>query len=111
MKNILFICIILTFIITGCYNDSEETLFPQLSQCDSTLYSFKDQIYPLIDGNCNGCHTNQAPILTSYSNIKNNVDAIYNDINSGKMPQGGIKLNECLIKQFKKWKDNGMPNN
>lgn len=111
MKRILLICTLITILITSCYNDSEEELFPQLTSCDSTLFSFKDQIYPMIDGNCNGCHNNTQPIFSSYSSIKTNANSIYSDIVSGKMPQGGLKLSDCLINQFKKWKDNGMPNN
>jgi hypothetical protein len=111
MKKIIFISSIILILVTSCYNDSEEALFPQLSECDSTQYSFTNDIRPLIVENCNGCHSSQSPTFNSYTEIKNNADQIYSDIVSGKMPKGPVRLSDCLTKKFKKWKDNGMPNN
>jgi hypothetical protein len=107
----LLVFIAMLFLVSSCYYDSEESLFPSLAACDSAQYSFKTDILPLIDANCNGCHNNQAPILKTYDNIKSNASTMYNDIVSGKMPQGGTPLDDCSKKQFKKWMDYGMPQN
>ena len=102
------------FLATSCYYDSQESLFPSLVPlvpCDSAKYSFKTDILPMITSNCNGCHDNIAPNLTTYGNIKSNATTMYNDIVSGRMPQGGTPLDDCSKKQFKKWMDYGMPQN
>ena len=101
-KYILIFFVIISFVVTSCYNDKKETLFPSLVACDSTQYLFKTYILPMINSNCNGCHNNQAPILNSYVNIEINASSMYNDIVSGKMPQGGTPLDDCSKKMFKK---------
>ncbi len=70
---------------------------------------------------CTGCHSGTAPqgnlVLTSYNAVK---DAVQNK-NLVKcinyipgyvaMPQGGLKLTDCEIRQVEKWVDAGMQNN
>ena len=110
-KYSIILFVTLLFLATSCYYDSQESLFPSLVACDSAKYSFKTDILPMINSNCNGCHNNTAPDLTTYNNIKSNASTMYNDIVSGKMPKGGSPLDDCSKKQFKKWMDYGMPQN
>ena len=85
--------------------------------CDTSNVTFSGIIRPIIQNSCLGCHTNSTTLLTDYSHIKALVTngKLLCSINySGAcqpMPQGGVKLPPCKLKQFKIWVDAGAPNN
>lgn len=121
-KTILLLLIVFT---SGCYYDSEEKLYPQLStSCDLSNVTFAATVTPILQASCFSCHSN--------SNAANSGGGIkiqnYADVlilaNNGKlmgtvthasgyqaMPQGGGKLTDCEINQLQKWIDNGTLNN
>lgn len=113
MRKLFFLSVLFLTILSSCYYDTDEALFPQLSLkgCDTTQYTFSGAIQPMINAYCIGCHRTQVPTFNSYADIMANANTIYADINSGKMPLNSSKINSCYITQFKKWIDAGMPNN
>ncbi len=84
--------------------------------CSDTI-SFANQIMPMIQNNCTGCHdvgNSTAYTLTNYENISNNADAILNSLHGTSMqlmPQGGPALADTLIQQFSCWKCQGKLDN
>lgn len=107
--------------LNSCYYDNFKELRPEAalpsstSGCDTVnAISYSSQIAPILSSACLGCHDgNSAHDMTTYAPV--NADALagtlYNDVNTGAMPQGGTKLSDCDIAKIKKWVDAGAPNN
>lgn len=115
-KSALTIAVISLF-VSSCYNDSEESLFPlsyiDAQPCDTSIFTYKDAIRPMIEQSCISCHTSSTTKLSTYEQVKANADKILGSIShtSGmSMPQGAPKLENCKITQFKKWMTNGKLN-
>lgn len=91
------------------------------SPCDTNKFKFGNDIQPIMDKYCKGCHTGaSAPLgimLDSYngvSAIANNgklVGSITHQAGFVAMPQGGSKLSDCEIKKVEKWIESGTLNN
>ena len=111
---------LMILILTSCYYDVEEELYPTL-ECESLDMSYANDIVPLISENCYVCHaTNIAfgnVILDSYSNILVQVDngrlvgAINRMPGFAPMPQSANKLLDCNIEKIESWINAGAPNN
>lgn len=117
MNKILPIIFSLVLIAFSCYNDSEETLFPQNfinSQCDTSVFTYSAAIKPMIDASCLTCHSTQSLVLNNYNDITQNATRILGSIKHQggymAMPQGSAKLEDCKIIQFEKWISNGKKN-
>jgi len=120
-RKLLFL--ILPVIITCCYYDNEEALYPDAGgECDTLDVSFNYTIIPILSTYCYTCHSNQnAPVfgnnthLQDYADVSENsekiIGAINHDPQSPQMPLGGSKLNDCLIFQFEAWVNQGKQNN
>jgi len=121
-KTILLLLIVF---ITGCYYDSEEKLYPQLStSCDLSNVTFAATVTPILQASCYSCHSNSNAANSGGGiKIQNYADVVLL-ANNGKlmgtvthasgyqaMPQGGGKLTDCEINQLQKWIDNGKLNN
>ena len=85
--------------------------------CTDTV-SFANQILPMIQNNCTGCHepgnAGGGYSLSTYDEIVSNADAILNSMNGAGMqlmPQGGPALADSLIQQFSCWKCQGKMDN
>jgi len=114
--------IVLAFTTTGCYNDSEEFLYPDLNggDCDTTSVTFNNSVKPITDAYCVSCHGGSAPSgnvkVESYNDIKSLADdgRLVNVINGSNgypvMPEGS-KLPDCLIRTIEIWVEAGAPNN
>ncbi len=126
MKYLLFpvfiICVIM--LVTACYYDSEEYLYPQLGNpCDTANVTFSLSVKPLLQSYCYGCHSNSTSSLggnirlEDYADVKIRADdgSLYGSIShSGgfsTMPLGAAKLQDCKIALVQKWIDTGAPNN
>lgn len=125
MKITLKIFILLAIAsIAGCYYDSEERLYPKISNpCDDIEVTFSGTVTSILQP-CQSCHSN-SNASSSGSGIKlQNYKDVMIVVNNGKfmgsvnhasgyvpMPNGGGKLPECEISQLQKWIDNGSPNN
>ena len=73
MKSSIFILSLLIF--CSCKKDKAE--FYADANCSDTV-SFNDEILPLIQNNCSGCHDNQNGYsLTNHANISSNSSKIF----------------------------------
>lgn len=123
MKSIFLITTLLV-LVSACYYDHEEELYPILpdnSVCDTSNVTFQTTIQPIIQVNCAGCHGNTNPeaglSLTTYASIKATAE-------SGKLvarikglgvnimpPPPANPLGSCAITQIDAWISAGSPNN
>ena len=107
------------FLMNACYYDNEEELYPVL--CDTTNVTYANVIVPIIEINCNVCHSQilqSGGIVTEdYNSLVSLVDngrllgAINHDPGYSPMPKDGNKLSDCMIRQIKTWIAEGAPNN
>lgn len=109
--------------LTGCYYDVEEELYPAASaaDCDTSNATYSLKVLPVIQSNCYSCHSGLAPLgiisLEGYANLKTYADdgrlmgVITHAAGFPAMPQGGTKLNDCTISVIQTWIDNGALNN
>ena len=123
MKNILLVFFLFAIVIISCYYDSEENLYPVITNnCDTTSVTFAGSIAPLLQNNCLTCHSNNNAAsqggnirLQNYADIYTKKTVILASINrmtgALPMPKGTAKLNICLIRQAEIWINNGAPNN
>jgi hypothetical protein len=115
--------IILIFIVTTCYYDSEEYLYPQLNTCDTSNVTYTLSIKPILEVSCTSCHYAGAPQSTGGGiNLENYTD-VKEYTSNGKLlgaikhtsiypmplPLGSPKLDDCKIATFDIWKKNNYP--
>jgi uncharacterized membrane protein len=91
------------------------------SGCDTTNVKYSTHIKPLIQTNCQGCHSGAAPgggiNLATFAGVKAIADngKFFSSIShlSGykAMPQNGNKLTDCQITTVKIWINQGSPDN
>jgi len=109
--------------VTGCYYDSEERLYPKLSNpCDDTVVTFSGTITQILQP-CLSCHSNSLAAndgvgvkLENYADVQIYVKSgqlmgAINHTSAYPMPKGGGKLPDCEIAQLQKWIDSQTPNN
>jgi len=128
VKNLIRIAggiIVFQYMISGCYYDSEEFLFPEINnQCDTSNVTFGETIQPVLSQYCYSCHSNSAAAayggnikLEDYNDVKVYADngrllgAIQHAPGYSAMPKGGAKLDDCTINLFSIWIENGTPDN
>lgn len=90
-------------------------------QCDTTQFTFKRQIGPLINKYCAGCnygsYNSGNILLSNYREIKAVVDSskLYEAMTATngvkKMPTGVVDMQPCEVIQVRKWIESGAPNN
>ena len=115
-KNILILIIIV--LLSSCYNDKEELLYPtNQNECNNVNSSFAYDIYPIILNKCASpsCHNSNDVagnlVLESYEQISSNSQGIYQEcIVTQDMPIGQ-SLTQQEIKSLKCWLLSGSPNN
>lgn len=106
--------LIATWILEGAENLScDETN----QGCQTTDISFSAVVKPIIEANCQGCHSGGSPSgginLSSYVGIKARADSgqllgsIDWQAGFSQMPQGGPKLDQCKIDQIATWVGDG----
>ena len=108
--------------LSGCYYDNEEDLYPSLSNsCDTTNVTYSMTVAPIMQNNCNQCHSQS---IASGGIITVGYNDLIIIVNSGRlwgtinhlagysfMPKNGNKLSDCDIAKIGKWIHNGAPNN
>lgn len=123
MLRLISICFIISFIITSCYYDKADKLYPNASACDTAGMTFNAHVKPIIKTNCldKGCHTTANPtgsiVLETYANVKASTasDKLINALKytaggSKNMPPTG-KLSDCEIQRVDAWIKRGSPEN
>ena len=106
--------------LAGCYYDVEEELYPTTG-CSTTDMSYTNDILPIIDTNCYGCHdaaNNFAGVnVEGYDQLKIYVDnnellgVIRHESGFSPMPQNAPKMVDCDIEKIESWINAGAPNN
>ncbi len=94
---------------------------PNAGGCDTENISFSDFVKPLLQNQCQGCHSGATPSggidLTTHVNIKTYADngkligSIDHQAGFEAMPQGGAKIDDCSIDKIKSWVDAGALDN
>ena len=114
MRNLVFP--LLAIILTGCYSDNEEELYP-FAFCDTQNVTWSNDIQPLIQARCAtpACHApgQQSPDLSTYQGVFAKADRVRARAIDGSpsfMPPSG-KLASCDQIKLKDWLDQGAPNN
>lgn len=89
--------------------------------CETEDVSYSSIIRPIIQNNCQGCHSGNLPSggidLSTYEGVSAVANsgqlfgAIAYETGFSPMPQGAAPLPECTIEQIKSWIDAGAPNN
>lgn len=110
----LLLCIV--GLLSACYYDNEEELYPQ---GNSTLDLRYADIQPILQANCASCHMNgmkQGNVsLEAYNDVKEWVDngkllcSIKHEAGCFPMPQGGAKLPRWDIDKIAAWINDGAP--
>jgi hypothetical protein len=126
-KNI--ICLSLLSIgfalLTSCYSDKEEVLYPKGCDTDTiSVISYSIHVEPIVINQCYACHNNvnNASIggnikLEGHTNftlaIQNNnvLGSIKREPGVSPMPKNAPKLSECSIRLIEKWVNQGALNN
>jgi len=128
MKKILFAVTLLTVIVTGCYNDKSDKLYPAPTNvtCDTTTVTYAADVKPIIVANCavsGGCHDAAGKATsgfdyTVFSDLQGNAldGTLVRDItwatHANQMPKGtGSKLPDCDINKIIRWVNLGALNN
>lgn len=122
MKKIIAIAA-LTIIVTGCYNDKGDKLYPSPGTvvCDTTNITYANDIKPIFAAKCNtaGCHasavTGGGYDFTSHTGIQPTAlsGQIVNSINwvGNPMPKNLPKLSQCEIDKITRWVNQGALDN
>jgi mono/diheme cytochrome c family protein len=112
---------IYTWIAQGALNNYCEQM-----ECDSVNVSFSQEVFPIIQNNCLGCHSGPNPnggiSLTNYQQVKARASvpagspgsllgAITWNPGNTNMPQNGQQLQDCEIGIIRNWILEGMPDN
>jgi hypothetical protein len=125
MKTLLSIAVLFLLLLSGCYYDSQEYLYPQLNtQCDTTNVTYATSIQPVMQNYCLSCHSNASAgalggniKLENYADLKIYADngilykVVSHDPSVPAMPLGANKLDDCTLAIIKIWVDAGAPNN
>jgi len=118
--SVLALMFLISIVYLSCYYDSAEELYPIINnKCDTTNVTYTTTISSIISDNCGGCHISQiqsgASSLSGYTNVKNNINSIYNDVaqipgtSFNAMPKGSLQLDNCKINLIRLWKSKGCP--
>ena len=81
---------LLVLMMSGCYYDVEEDLYP-INNPDTLIVSYSADVEPLLNANCNvpGCHATGSglPVFETYSIVKSHVD-------NGKLEDRAITIQD-----------------
>jgi hypothetical protein len=107
--------------LSGCYYDDVETLYPQISGCDTTNVTYGATISQIMANNCNGCHSGSsanANVRTdNYTDLKIIADngklwgVVSHASGYSPMPKDRPKLSDCVLSRIKIWIDGGALDN
>ncbi len=117
--GILTVCLVtglLALALQGCYYDNKAENYGSAG-CDSANPTYTNNIAPLINQSCIGCHGSSGASagvsLTTYDlvkaqAVKGSLMGTLKQNGYSLMPPGG-KLSDCKLSQVDKWIRNGMP--
>jgi uncharacterized protein YceK len=119
-----FLALVGIAILSGCYFDKEDKLYPKpsTSLCDTTSVTFTATVLPIMMQGCatSACHdaTSQSGgyNLTTYTGVKVAVDdgklvgCIRQQSGFDAMPKSAAKLDDCSINKVARWVNLGAKN-
>lgn len=107
-------------VMSSCYYDAAENLYPA-TDCVTANMSYQTNIVPILQFNCNVCHS--AAVNSGNVNLEE-YNQVLISVNNGKllgsikhasgfkdMPQNAPKLVSCEIAKVEQWIKDGAPNN
>ena len=119
-KTIKWLFIGLLF-LNACYYDNEEDLYPTTAECVTDSMSFKNDIFPIINNNCVGCHNSGAlqggitmetyEQLTPYIESGSLLGSIKHQSGYSAMPKDAEKMTTCQISKIEQWIFQGAQDN
>ncbi|TVR40199.1 MAG: hypothetical protein EA392_04490 [Cryomorphaceae bacterium] len=118
LQAIIFLS--LAALLSSCYYDVEEELYPDFKLCDPENVTFSGTIQPLINTKCVSCHGNTNPgagiSLVTHSQIQaqalngNLLGTMSHSSGFSPMPKNEPRLPQCQLEEVQIWIDNGAPN-
>lgn len=123
MKKLWFIAA--AIVLVSCYNDSEESLYPNLDATlctidSNTVITYSDQISSTMTFYCLSCHDagnadkqGKGIRLSNYEEVKNEAQkgallgSIEHKAKYEPMPKDAGKLSDCNIEEIRIWINNG----
>lgn len=126
--GLLFASFLCPILLTGCYRDNEESLYPKATYpggvgCDTVNISYDRTVKYIFQRNCAipGCHASSAATggytLDNYVGVRSVVlsgriiGAITHAPGYVHMPKNGTKLDDCQLGQIRSWINQGAQNN
>jgi hypothetical protein len=114
----LIIGALITWMISGCYYDVEEELYPQ--GCNTEAVTYSNTVVPILQRECYTCHDalsqNGGVNLEGYNQfftwvVNGKVLASIKHESAFPMPDGLPKLDECTIAKIETWINAGAQDN
>lgn len=107
--------------ISSCAKLNEEEILDNFRYCKEDSVSFQNNVLPILNMDCNGCHSGpnaeDGVELTDYANVQlyassGDLIGVLDHIGGlAPMPYGRPKLNDCKIETIRKWIEEGMQDN
>jgi len=117
MRNSIYSFFLLIFItvFTSCEKDKVGGNLPYPDVICSDTISFVNDVLPIIQNNCTGCHNNSnGYTFTNHQNISSNYAAIIGSMQGlgyQLMPKGLPAIPDSVIQKIQCWVNQGMKNN
>lgn len=122
MKKILILSVFIIATLISCSKEEKEPIVnPPVNNCETEAMSFQNDVTPILQTNCLGCHSTAAAfgniILDNYDEVSKVINAgrllgsIKHESGFSSMPQNGDKLSDCDIDKIESWVEDGSPNN
>jgi hypothetical protein len=117
----IFLFLVSVLLLSRCYYDSEEFLYPDTGNaCDTTNVTYTQSVVPILQSYCLSCHSNAAAPalggnvkLQDYAEVKARADdgKLVGTMSHAQgyvpMPQGAAKLSDCTISTIEIWVRDG----
>ena len=101
----------------SCYYDVESELYPTPPPCDLTSIRYYADIVPILNDNCNDCHSaasgNGGVVLEGYQEVLQYVDnglllcTVKWDPGCSEMPKNQAQMDPCTISKIEQWITDG----
>jgi hypothetical protein len=117
MRNSIYSFFLLIFItvFSSCEKDKVGGNLPYPDVICSDTISFVNDVLPIIQNNCSGCHNNSnGYTFTNHQNISSNYAAIIGSMQGlgyQLMPKGLPAIPDSVIQKIQCWVNQGMKNN
>ena len=120
MKLIALLLVVASISFQSCYFDIDEEINP-LTDCIVTEVSYAEHLLPVLKSKCYSCHglnqTQSDTLLEPYSELVIQALRPYFMLclrwEAGylPMPPNEAKLDDCTLRMFQAWIDQGAPDN